>query len=98
MRTALCLAIAACLVTGVFWQTVAAQDAPDEGTQAEAAGGLNVVEPEHGIHGVCTGNFPFQVGVLCWSNRFGPNSFANAAAFCIGILGRIADYPDWRNR
>lgn len=120
MRTALCLAIAACLVTGVFWQTVDARplsacekgqlgstgvcedEEQDNGTLLEVVEPPEVVVPQHGTHRACNafvGDIFFgTVGQLCWTNIRGPNTFANAAADCLGNRGRIADYTDWRHR
>jgi hypothetical protein len=51
-------------------------------------------------NGECLTQFGYvSVGArLCMTGPQGPRSFANAAALCKTIFGRVADYGDWRYR
>lgn len=57
------------------------------------------VQPSHGVPSVNCRIGYFPVGTrLCMTGAQPATSYANAAANCLAISGRVADYADWRYR
>jgi hypothetical protein len=110
MRTVLWLALAACLVTGGGWQVVYAQplSACEKGEFSEDGA---CEDPDYTIpppqamspqgafpQAVCRAGYFQQGPRLCMTAQRGPNTFGNALVDCQDILGRVADFGDWRYR
>jgi hypothetical protein len=99
MRIALWFAIAACVVTGMFCQTVDAGTREDPDLAEGLLQGVGEVVGQGAFpNPTCRGGY-FPVGPrLCMSGPFAADTLTNAMAVCQAVFGRVTEYGDWRYR
>jgi hypothetical protein len=82
---------------GLIWELSAAENVLEAESSAES-----VLEAESSAETAgfpswsCRGGYTQRGARLCMTGRRGPHSYANAAALCRHIRGRVANYEDWR--
>jgi hypothetical protein len=114
MRGFVGVLMAASMATGVFWQSSQAAPlsacaqghVSQEGTCEDAnyvgpsqEGGEQQETTTSGFPtSSCRFGYTQQGPRLCMTGTRGPDTFANAEVDCQDILGRVANYKDWRYR